>query len=251
MSIFKARGIIIKEFLVGDNDKALTILLKDYGKCSVWVKNCRGAKSKLLSSMLFSYADFLIYDSGKSLSINQIDVIENFYKITENLDALAYSTYLLEFIDKNTQENIQLNDIILLLIKSLTIIKSEVISPKLVAKIFELKFLQLNGYSPQIDVCSCCSKNINIDENNEEFFLFEEGLLCNNCKKSYKNVVVVSKTLIKVIKHILNTPINNVYNFNVSDNILSELSNVVKIFLNFHFQMNLKSVDFIQQIENI
>lgn len=250
MSTFKARGIIIKESLVGDNDKSLIILLKDYGKFNVWAKNCRNGKSKLLAgSSLFSYADFIIYDNGRTLSLNQIDIIENFYSITEDLDTLAYGTYFLEFVDKNTQEATPINDIMLLLLKSLLILsKSKLISPKLIAKIFEIKFLQLNGYMPIINNCTNCYKDI---KNEKELYWGNNGTLCKNCKNCEQFVLEISPNIVLVIKHILSSKVDKLYSFNVSNNILNELSLISKKLLNAHLYTNLKSTSFIEEIEKI
>lgn len=250
MSTFKARGIIIKETLVGDNDKSLIILLKDYGKFNVWAKNCRNSKSKLLAgSSLFSYADFIIYDNGRSLTLNQIDIIENFYTLTEDLDTLAYGTYFLEFVDKNTQEATPINDIMLLLLKSLLILsKSTIISPKLIAKIFEIKFLQLNGYMPIIDNCSYC--NIAI-KNEKDLYWGNNGVVCKKCQNNEQFLLKISPNIILVLKHILSSKVDKLYNFNVSENILNELALVSKKLLNAHLYTNLKSTSFIEELENI
>ncbi len=250
MSTFKARGIIIKENLVGDNDKSLIILLKDYGKFTVWAKNCRNSKSKLLvGSSLFSYADFIIYDNGRTLTLNQIDIIENFYGLTEDLDSLAYGTYFLEFVDKNTQEATPINDVMLLLLKSLLILsKSTVISPKLIAKIFEIKFLQLNGYMPLINNCTYCNKPINDDI---DVYWGNNGIICKGCKSYEQYLIKINNNTILVIKHILSSSIDKLYNFNVSDNVLNDLSLVSKKLLNAHLYTNLKSTSFIEQLENI
>ncbi|WP_250277297.1 DNA repair protein RecO [[Clostridium] colinum] len=250
MSTFKARGIIIKENLVGDNDKSLIILLKDYGKFTIWARNCRNSKSKLLSgSSIFSYADFIIYDNGRTLSLNQIDIIENFYNLTEDLDSLAYGTYFLEFIDKNTQEATPINDIMLLLLKSLLILsKSTSISPKLICKIFEIKFLQLNGYMPLVDNCSYCNNIINKED---KIYWGSNGVVCKNCVNKEEFLLNISYNSILVTKYILSSKIDKLYNFNVSDNILNELSLISKKLLNSHLYVNLKSSLFIEELENI
>ncbi len=250
MSIFKARGIIIKETLVGDNDKALIILLKDYGKFTVWARNCRNGKSKLLAgSWLFSYADFIIYDNGKTLSLNQVDIIENFYNLTEDLDSLAYGTYFLEFVDKNVQEATPINDIMLLLLKSLLILsKSTVIAPKLISKIFEIKFLQLNGYMPVINNCIYCDKIIKDEKN---IYWGTNGVVCKDCKDKEKYLLNISPNIIFVLNHILSSKIDKLYNFNVSENILNELSLISKKLLKIHLYTELKSTSFIEQLENI
>ena len=250
MSIFKARGIIIKENLVGDNDKSLIVLLKDYGKFTIWARNCRNGKSKLLvGATLFSYADFIIYDNGKTLSLNQIDMIENFYSLTEDLDSLAYSTYFLEFLDKNTQEATPINDTMLLLLKSLLILsKTTTISPKLIAKIFEIKFLQLNGYTPVISNCTYCNEDI---KNNQDLYWGINGVVCNKCKKKEENLLKISYNVLLVLDRILSSDLDNLYKFNVSDNILDKLSLISKKLLREHLYINLKSASFIEQIENM
>ncbi len=250
MSTFKARGIIIKENLVGDSDKSLIILLKDYGKFTVWSRNCRSSKSKLLAgSSLFSYADFIIYDNGRTLTLNQIDIIENFYGLTEDLDSLAYGTYFLEFVDKNIQEATPVNNIMLLLLKSLLILsKSNVIKPKLISKIFEIKFLQLSGYMPITNCCSYCKKEIN---NENELYFGDNGIVCNSCKNNEQYLIKISNNVRLVLNHILSSPIDKLYNFNVSENILNELSLVNKKFLNTHLHIDLKSTSFIEQLESI
>lgn len=249
MGTFKARGIILKETLVGDKDKSLNILLKDYGKFTIWAKNSRNTKSKLMSgSSIFSYADFIIYDNGKNLSLNQIDLIENFYNLTEDLDCLAYGTYFLEFIDKNTCEANPINNIMLLLLKSLLILsKSKVIPPKLIAKIFEIKFLQFNGYMPIVNNCTYCNKYI---QNEKNIFWGINGSICESCKKNELYTFKINNTVLYTLNYILSSKIDNLYNFNISNEILDNLSLISKRLLNEHLYINLKSKDFIEQIEN-
>lgn len=248
MATFKARGIIIKENLINDTDKSLIILLKDYGKANVWVKNCRSSKSKLLyGSSLFTYADFILYDNGKSISLNQIDSIHNFYDLSQNLDTLAYATYFLEFIEKNTPEATPINEIILLLLKSLLILSKDcALSSKLICAIFELKFLHINGYAPVTNCCSNCQKPIQDIKNP---FFCSDGLLCQECKGYKSNYMPISLDTIYVINHILSSNLDNLFNFNVSDKILNYLCLANKIMLSEHFQINLKTKDFIEDIE--
>lgn len=250
MSIFKARGIILKENLVGDMDKSLVVLLKDYGKFNIWARNSRSSKSKLLAgSSIFSYADFIIYDNGKSLSLNQIDIIKTFYTLTEDLDTLAYSTYFLEFIEKNVQEQTSVNDIMLLLLKSLYILSKEtVISPRLIAKVFEIKYLQLSGYMPMVNNCCHCRKNMS-DE--IEIFWGIRGSVCASCKHLEYSPIKVSKNLLYTINYILSSSLDNLYKFSISEELLQMLSIVSKKLLNEYLCVNLKSKSFIEEIEKL
>lgn len=250
LAIFKARGIVLKENFVNNSDKVLSVLLKDYGKFNIWAKNSRSLKSKLVSeTSLFAYSDFVIFDNGKNLSLNQADLIENFYHITEDLEALAYGTYFLELIDKNIQEATPVNESMLLLLKSLLILaKSKSISPKLACKIFEIKFLQINGYMPNFNNCSYCLKNM---EKEEEIYFGIMGIVCNKCKHKEKKLIKANKSAVNVFNYIIYSPINDLYKFNVSNELLLIISNIVELYINEHLYTNLKSKNFLYEIENI
>lgn len=252
MSTFKARGIVLRETLVNDKDKVLTVLLKDYGKFDIWARNSRISKSRFIASTaLFSYSDFIIYDNGKTLSLNQADLIENFYNLTEDLDPLAYGTYFLELTDKSIQEAKPVNNIMLLLLKSLLILsKSNTISPKLVAKIFELKFLELNGYMPIINNCNHCLKNINT-EVEQPLYFGSMGLVCKNCLKKELNLIEINNSVIYTLNYIFSSDINNLYKFNISNDLLNTISKISKKLLDEHLYVNIKSKQFIEEIEKI
>lgn len=249
LGTFKARGIVLKENIVNDSDKVLTILLKDYGKFNIWAKNSKLSKSKLFSgTSIFSYSDFIIFDNGKNLSINQVDLIENFYNLTEDLEALAYGTYFLELTDKIIQEATPFNDIMLLLLKSLLVLaKSKNIPPKLICKIFEIKFLQINGYMPIINNCSYCLKEIE----KEEVYFGNMGVVCPKCKNKENNLIEGNKSTINVFNYILSSSIDNLYKFNISEELLKTISTITKMFINEHLYVNLKSKNFLDEIEKI
>lgn len=249
MGTFKAKGIVLREVFVGEADKSLTILLKDYGKFNIWAKNSRSPKSNLsCSTSLFSYSEFVIYDNGRSISLNQADLIENFFSLTENLDSLAYGTYFLELTDKSIQEATPLNNIMLLLLKSLLILsKSKTIPPKLVAKIFEIKFLQLNGYMPVIQNCyNCHNEIINLNDN---IYFGKNGVICNNCKNYDFGLIKINSSIIYTLNYIFTSNLNNLYTFNLSQEMLEILSNISRNLLNEHIYANIKSKNFIDEIE--
>lgn len=253
MSTFKARGLVIKETVVGDADKCLIVLFKDYGKLQVWAKKSRSAKSRLLAgSTLFTYADFVIYKGKKYLTVNQIDVIEQFYNISRNLDKFATATYILELTEKNVQDSLEINDIMFLLITSLNILsKSNNIPEKLLCKIYELKFLQLSGYYPILYNCIYCEAEINY--NMPIHFEFD-GYVCNKCKNKFNNLISISKHTIYTINHILVTPLNDLFKFGVSKNILNELIQINKLMLvnNLHNDPDkLKSKKFLDSLDKL
>lgn len=245
MSTFKARGIVIKEVLVGESNKIVTLLLKEFGKVSVSARGARKSKSKFLAgTSLFSYSDFIIYTGNKYYTLSQIDQIESFYTLCQDIESYAYGTYFLDLIDKTILENMKCNEILLLLLKSLKALTYKKISNSLIARIFEFKFLQFNGYMPEIQVCINCNEYIL-----KNYFFNINGLICENCSKYIKNTLSISDSTLYSIQYILNSDLNNLFNFNVSDNVLSQLKQISKLFFNEYYNLNLKTYKFLQDIE--
>ncbi len=246
MNIFNARGIVIKEIQVGEADKILILLLKDYGKLTVSVKDARRAKSPLMAATsLFCYSDFVINMGRKNYFLSQADSIKTFYSLRNNLYDLAYASYFLELINKTIYENIPCNNILLLLLKALNALSKQTIPSSLIVRIFEIKFLQLNGYSPHIDGCIHCGIT-----NSEKYYFINEGIICEKClNKNPINSVLADKTSIYTIKYILSSEIKNLFNFKIEDNSAIKLKKASEFFIKHHFDLNLKTYDFIKTLE--
>ena len=227
LSIFKVRGIIIKESFMGEADKVVTILCKDIGKITAYAKGARKAKSKYLAgTQLFSYSDFVLYDGKKFFSVTQIDIIENFYELRNNFDKLCYGSYFFELIDRNILPNSSCNELIQVLLKSLSQLKKEESCAELVARIFELKFLEYDGYMPEMNSCVVCEADIATD-----VYFISDGIVCKKCI-GHEITHKISPTTIYTIQYILTSELKNLFQFNVSKEILKELRKISKLYMN-------------------
>lgn len=239
MATWKARGIVLKETPVGECDKFITLFLKDRGKVSISAKGARRAKSKFLAgTQVFTYSDFVIYDGGRFNALAQVDIIESFYHLRNNYDTLCYGAYFLELCDHVILENSPCNLSLLLLLKSLTMLQSSLLPPALVGLIFEFKFLQINGFAPELECCSSCG----LEEAVLSYF-GTQGLLCKRCVSG--PVHKISEAGIFAMHYILNHDITDVFSFNLKENLLSELSDVSRLFTIAHAGGALKSHAFI------
>lgn len=244
MSEIKIRGIVVKETFVGEADKIITVIAKDYGKIRINAKGARRAKNKFVSgTSLFSYCDFVIYSKNNYNGLNQVDIIESFYNLTSDLLKLSYASYFAEVLEKTTPENQNANDILLLLLRTLTALKNNKVSPKLSARIFEIKFLQLNGVMPEISSCTACSKD---DEN---LFFGAEGIVCSNCKIPALNYIKITPTVIYTISYILATKTDNLFNFNISEEALEILTSISRLLFREHINLYFKTLQFVEEME--
>lgn len=274
MRTFKARGVVIKENIINDKDKSLIILSKDYGKLNVWAKNSRSAQSKLLAgSTLFTYGDFIInssnthsssnFNNTKNLFINQVDIIRKFYDISKDLYKIAVASYIIELTERNVQDALEVNSILFLLINCLNKLNNSKVDDDnfsiLISKIYELKFLELNGYKPEIFMCSECGLdnnfNNNGDNNFKKIYFNVNGYVCNRCKNNIynNNLICVNKNIVKALEYIFKSDIQQLFSFGVSDIILNDLDALSKMLLDYNLQTppsTLKSRRFLDSMKS-
>ena len=99
----KATGIIIGKKDLGEADKILTVFTREYGKLHLVARGSRKLSSKRVGTLeLFNYIRF-IYFSGRSMeSLGQVDMINSFAGIKDDLDASARAYVVAEVVDNLT-----------------------------------------------------------------------------------------------------------------------------------------------------
>ena len=241
MKSFSARGIVLRERPVGESDKYVNLLLKGIGKLSVSARGARKQGSKFLAgTQSFTYADFVIYDGGKFYAMSQIDIIEGFYGLLNDYDKLCYANYFLELCDKVIIPGAECDEVLLLLIKTLSSLSKDRVSPEFAARVFELKFLQLNGYSPELEICSVCGKALKTN-----IFFHTYGCICYDCSKEFPNSFPVTPGLIQALNYIANANYTNLFSFEVGNVTLEGLKRASKIIYNSHIDVRINSREII------
>lgn len=240
MSVLKIRGIIIRETKSGESDKFITIFAKDIGKISVFAKGASNIKSKFLAgTSIFTYGDFIIRTATKTPTLNSVDIIENFYDITKDLDKYYCGVYLLEFVNKAIADVTDDNRYLILLLKALTSLNSNIIDKMLIVRIFELKMLKYLGYSPYNRYCINCGK-----ENPNYFTL--SGLACHNCMDNNGRVRKLNPSTIYTMAYIDSADINELFKFKVNNDVFNELSFIAEKYILYHLECKLKTYEYIK-----
>ncbi|MDO4300169.1 MAG: DNA repair protein RecO [Clostridia bacterium] len=216
MSSEKIRGIIIRENFSGEADKFLTLFAKDKGKISIFAKGARNTKSKFLAaSSLFTYGDFIVRTSTKTPALLSADVIESFYNIRTDLSAATYASYFAEFIDKAVIDNVADNNAMLLLLKSLQKLSKKNNNTRLTGLIFQLRFLDILGYKPDI-----------------------KGI------KPYS----LSRTSLYATEYILNADLNTAFSVSLDIEYIKELEAFIEKYIEYHIDIKLNSYKLIKNL---
>ncbi|MCL2400302.1 MAG: DNA repair protein RecO [Defluviitaleaceae bacterium] len=241
----------MREYEAGESDKRLSILCKDYGRLIVYVKGARKVKSKFLAaSQMFTYGDYVLSDGQHFFSMNQADVIENFYPIRQDYDLLCQAQHVIEICEKTVPDRTPCDGLLKLLLKTLqhisrqnkyaSVLCGTKPSGQQAVIVFMFRFFLFHGLQPEMDHCCICGGDL---ENAPGLFIYE-GMICKNCYKlkTKKGHMLLSIPAQEAIKHILNPDssdlpdINKAFLFHVNDAVLNELHLAAQLCRLGHFK---------------
>lgn len=246
MALYKAEGIIIKSFNLGEADRILTIYTRQYGKISAVAKGVRKSKSKLRgSTQTLTHAELVLY-RGRSLdTITQCEAKEMFVGIREDLYRWAYATFMLELLDAMVPEGQPQVGVFVRLLLSLHLVES-LEEPELGALFFAVHLLQLLGYQPQLSRCASCGSRLK----NHQMAISGTygGLLCSDCISLDPYCFPVQGGEIAVWRKLLAIDVRLLGRLKLSSQLQYDLFQVLKYYIQYHLERQLKSVSFLRHL---
>jgi DNA repair protein RecO (recombination protein O) len=181
MTLFRDRGMVLRTIRLGEADRIVTLMTEQHGKVRAVAKGVRRTKSKFGSRLEpLSHVALLGWQGRGDLDmINQVEVIDTFRTVREDLDRMAAAMSMLEVVDQIGQErhgNPRLYEMLVGAMAALAERDSPMVAPA-----FFLKVLALEGSAPVLDVCVSCGQ-----EDSAllvAFDLTEGGVLCRSCRR--------------------------------------------------------------------
>ena len=207
-------GIILKAEPFGEYDRRVVILTRERGKIAAFAKGARKQGSRLLASTNpFCFGEFRLYEGRTAYSISEASISNYFEQFREDFEGACYGMYFLEVMDYYTRENNDEKNMLKLLYQSLRALCHESLDNRLVRYIFEIKALAINGEYP--------------------------GLSAHN---NYQ------ESTIYTVSFIVNTSVEKLYTFIVTDSVLAELGEIADNFRKRFLDRKFKSLEILNEI---
>ncbi len=248
--LIKTEGVVLKQTKFRDSDKILTIFTDQIGKVQAIARGVRKPKSKLISStQIFSYSDFVLYKGRNLYIINQGDVYDSHYSLREDLEKLAYATYIMELVNSATVEG-QLNyKLFQLLIKTLKVLTNLKGGYEKLIRAFELKYISFVGFRPYISKCVNCNRDL-LNAGQGWFSINHGGILCEKCVHNDKYAIKIDSSVIKGIYQFLYCKLDELHAVKISRKTLGKIENITVQYILYCLEKNsFKSMKFIKSIK--
>lgn len=216
----------------------MTVLADGLGVISVSCYGVRSRKSKT-RIRLFSCADFVLSKKGDIYRMEQMDLVDAFFPICEDITKLSLANYLSD-LAKDAFSTAD-SDVLKLLLNTMYVISYKDTDLDLAKAVFELKISQIMGYEPQVTSCVTCGNTDSIDA-----FDMESGVKCSACKTAGDYPIM--RGVHEALKFILQKEDAKIFSFSVSDEVKKELCKLAEKYIAQKTERNYKSLDYLKKI---
>ncbi len=246
MSYIKSKGIVIREVNTGEADKIVTIFSKSSGKLTGFAKSAKRPKGKLSAGTQFlCYSDFVLYKGKEMFNVYSSDVIEPFYEIRNDVIKLTYAAHYVDIINDVVQENQPASRVLQLFLNVLHFL-SKGRDIELLTCIFELRVLSIIGYAPYDRSCIECSR----EDDSDYYFSFKRcGILCSKCMLKEEACIRLMPGTLKTLRHIIHAPLDSLFNFSVSPEVLLELRKISTRYLKDRLEKEYTKLNFLKELD--
>jgi DNA repair protein RecO (recombination protein O) len=244
--LYRTEAIVLRRQDLGEADRILTLYTLHHGKVKAIVKGARKPLSRKAGHLeLFARADLQIARGHDLDIISQAEMLEAYTTLRTDLKRMAYAAYFVELIDSFTGERDENRLLYSLLAEGLGWI-CESTHLLRTAQYYELQLLALSGYSPQLDVCVGCGRELHPEQ---QFFSHTEGgALCPACGNGRPGARSLSLAALKVLRHMQRSPYATITGLKLRPLTLRETGKLLGSLIAYHLEYRPRSLAFIQRL---
>lgn len=241
-------GMVLSAMPIGEYDKRIVLLTRERGKITAFARGARRPRSPLLAATTpFAFGVFEVYEGRNSYTMRSARIKEYFQDLTAMQPGIYYGFYFLELADYFGQEGNDETQMLNLLYISVNAIRKGKMDPRLIRRIYELRTLTVNGEAPQMFCCQECGSR----EKLKVFSMRECAVYCEECAGRVKDPRPLRAATILACQYIISVPMEKLYAFTVTEEILSELEQLMNAYLNRYLDRKMKSLEILQAMENL
>lgn len=248
MSLYSANAIVLYHQDLGDADKIITLMSREYGKIKAVARGVKRPRNRLIGgTQLFTYSEFLLFKGRQLDNISQCQIKESFFRIRDDFKKLAYTSYMAELVNEFVPEKQKNEEVFFLFLKTLYwILKNDDI--ELITRFFEIKLLLLTGILPYMDSCINCKASLD-DEVEIYFKPSEGGFVCSNCCSIRENNLQIQKGTLNLLKFLSEIKYEQLDLVKLTPNLRQELEKILRICIANYLEKKLKSLTFLDKIK--
>lgn len=242
--IRKAEAIVLKRMDFRETSVIFTLFSREFGKIKGLAKGIRLPDSRWASPLTLSSQNAIVFYERRGLHlITEAELINSLGDNSVSLKESSTAIYLMELLDLIMPLEDKNEEIYDMTRETLHLLREETDIERLV-HIFEIKLLSLSGFTPKIDSCVRCKKEI---LRLAHFSNRWGGLLCEDCFNFDKKSLHINHGTVSTLNHILKSDKNRISRLKMTKPIKNNLGFVLRGFLTYHLDRFPRAYAFMQK----
>lgn len=237
-------GLVVKEKTVGENDRMVTLLTKDYGIIHAFVRGAKSVKNKNQSgTQIFAYSKFSIYRGRDAYIVDEAIPLEVFYKLRENLEFISLAQYFCELVTHLAPEEMPSEEHLSVMLNSLYLLSNGKRPQPFLKAVTELRLMSISGYMPSLLACEKCGKY------SDETMYFDSANGFIHCSECSGYGIPISAGILTAMRHICLVEPKKIFSFTLPDDSLNLLSAVTEDYVSKHIDKKFKTLSFYKSLK--
>ena len=246
--LYRIEAVVMHRSDMGEADRLLTVLSRERGKLRLNAKGARKVGSRKSGHVeLFVRSRMLVARGRGEIDIlSQVDTIDAYRGLREDLTRSTYAHYAVELIDAFAEEGSEQPELFDLLVEALKWIETTGNLP-LTARYFELQLLTLAGFQPQVIFCAGRGEPLQEISPDESYGWSPAsgGALCPDHAQERSDSSRLSLSGLKVLRHALRSDYTSFTALALREAVLGEIEQVMLRYIQFVLERKVKSVEFL------
>jgi DNA repair protein RecO (recombination protein O) len=245
---FRVEAVVLRHSDWGEADRLLGLFTLEMGKIRAVAKGVRKIRSRKAGHLEpFTHVNLLLARGRDTLLITQADTVEAYLSLRGDLLRVTYASYVVELLDRFTYEEGENRALYRLLVETLARLSSEG-NPDLAVRFFEIRFLDLVGFRPQLFHCLGCEGEI---KPQDQYFSADlGGVLCPQCSHLDPRARAVTTNVLRYLRHFQRSTWNEVSRAPFSPSLNHDIENLIQYYLTYLLERSLNTPAFLRNVRN-
>lgn len=252
MPAFSTPAILLRRRDYGDYDLIITFFTLRQGKTTMIAKAAKKSSKRFAGVLeLFALMDIVgTVSRGRGMPVLQeASLKQPFSTIRTDIKKTAFASYWAELADVWLEEYQQQAPLFFLLQQVLQDLDRNALPVELISIIFQVKFLQLCGYGPNLGQCRNCRRELeHIEQAKIYVDIAQGGILCDRCGGRQAGRIGLSKGTLKQILWIERGNLAKASRIRFTSQGLAEGLEFLEVFVPFHIGKQPRSLNFLKQL---
>ena len=178
---FRTEAIVLRQRPLGDADRICVLFSNTRGRIEAVAKGVRKPLSKLSGHVEPLTRGQFGLAQGRQLDIiTDAQTLDSWSVLHDDMDRMTEALAMAELVDRSTDVDLDAGTLYQSLRHSLEALV-DTPSPRAIRWWFTLRFLDQQGYRPELDACVACRASVGPEDNG---FSAEGGVVCPRCHQS-------------------------------------------------------------------